>query len=115
MCILFSSIELTATQFRLSKFETTFTVISFKIDIISFINTNRSQFPEISVVADILFGIPPSQSAVERSFSQLSFIFNSLRNSLSPALLEKLLLIRLNKNIVTGIFEEELNILSGTR
>lgn len=93
----------------LDKFENTFPVISSKIEILDFIEKNKSQFPEICIVANILFGIPPSQSSVERTFSHYAFVFNSLRNSLKPSLLEKILLIRLNKSLVKQIFQEELN------
>lgn len=95
----------------LGEYETKYPTISTKYKIIDFIEENKYQFPEIYIVANIVFGIPPSQTSVERTFSHFSFVYNHLRNSLNPTLLESILLIRLNKEIVNKIFKEELSIL----
>lgn len=94
----------------LDKFETKYPAINTKSNIIfEFIEENISQFPEIYVVANILFGIPPSQTSVERSFSHFTFVYNYYRNTLKPILLEYILFLRINKVLVKVIVQEELN------
>lgn len=92
----------------LDEFEKKFPIIQYKTNIKVFFEEQKQNFPEIYILANILFAIPPSQATVERAFSQLSFVYSSRRCLLANDLLEKILLIKLNKDLVYKIFEEDL-------
>lgn len=62
-------------------------------------------------LAKIIHAIPPSQCSVERSFSALSYLYNSRRTKLAPVRLEDLLFLYLNRDIVEKIHERDLNAL----
>lgn len=103
--------DMSETEFLLSlhEFETKNPILDSGIQIIDFFEQIKNEFPEIYIVSTIFFGIPPSQAAVERSFSHFAFVFSKLRNSMNPKLLENVLLIRLNKAIAKEIFDEDNN------
>lgn len=63
---------------------------------------------ELCQLASAIFGIPPTQAAVERLFSALNFIFTDRRYNLSQELLENILLMHTNKISVLKIFDEHL-------
>lgn len=65
--------------------------------------------PQIYDVAGIFLAIPPTQATVERSFSALAFIFTPRRMKLNSVLLEKILTIKLNKDVAQQIFIEEID------
>lgn len=64
--------------------------------------------PQIYDVAGIFVAIPPTQATVERSFSALAFIFTPRRTKLDSVLLEKILTIKLNKDVAQQIFTEQI-------
>lgn len=63
---------------------------------------------ELYQMASALFGIPPTQAAVERLFSALNYVFTSRRHNLGEILLEEVLLLHTNKSFVESIFVEQL-------
>lgn len=63
----------------------------------------KAEYPELYQLATIIYGIPPTQVTVERSFSAMSFIFNPKRAQLSQEMLENILTIKLNKELVHSI------------
>lgn len=75
--------------------------------LLEFWSKNEKTFPEIYRLSTIINAIPPSQSTTERSFSSLGFIYNDKRTNLSLVLLEQILLIRLNKDLMVSVFDED--------
>lgn len=63
---------------------------------------------ELYQLASAVFGIPPTQAAVERLFSALNFIFTDRRYNLRSELLEDILLLHTNKYLIENIFAEHL-------
>lgn len=77
--------------------------------VLNFWNTNKSKYPELYQLAEIIFAISPTQAVVERSFSTLSYVFNSRRNQLSEKTLENILLATLNKDLFHAVNEDDRN------
>lgn len=78
--------------------------------ILQFWANNKHQYSlELSLIADTIFGIPPTQADIERNFSALNFIFTDRRYNLNQNLLENILLIHINKNLFHEINEEDVN------
>lgn len=71
--------------------------------------TLKMEYPELYQLATIIFGIPPTQVSVERSFSAMAFIFNPKRAQLAQEMLENILIIKLNKDLVTQINDRDMN------
>lgn len=92
----------------LGDFEGKFPIVSHESPFISFWNEHKGQFPEIFEIADIIFGITPSQAAVEISFSQFGYVFTCQRCNIASALLENILIIKLNKDIAQDVFKTDL-------
>lgn len=65
--------------------------------------------PELYELASIIHSIPPTQSTIERAFSILGYILSCRRTNLSSDLLEKILLINLNRDLVDEINERDLS------
>lgn len=91
----------------LEEFEEKYQIISHETPILSFWQEHKGRFPEIYEIADIIFGVPPSQAAVERSFSQFGYVFNCRRCNIASALLQNILLIKLNKEIAYDVFKKD--------
>lgn len=69
----------------------------------------KDHFPEIFEIIKYVSLIPPTQVAVERAFSALSFIFTNRRGQLSRDTLENILTINLNKTRAKHILKTEMN------
>lgn len=91
----------------LDEFEQKYQFIDHKTSILKFWEEQKENFPEIHVIANILLGIPPSQAAIERAFSQFGFVYECHRTQLSPDLLEAILLIKLNKDLAHSVFNDD--------
>lgn len=70
---------------------------------------------ELKMVANIIFGIPSTQTSCERNFSDLNFIFTSKRTRLNPKLLEDILFIRTNRNLFNDVKKEDLKKASNSK
>lgn len=55
--------------------------------------------PELYQLACVVFAAASTETSVERNFSALAFILNKYRGSLNDETLEKILFIRLNKDL----------------
>lgn len=75
--------------------------------VLEFWQEQKFVFPEIYLLSTIINAVPPTQVTTERCFSALNFIFDEKRTELSLVLLEQILLIRLNKDLVSTIFAED--------
>lgn len=84
-------------------------------NVLEFWKEQRFAYPEIYLLSTIINAIPPTQSTTERCFSSLNFIFDNKRTKLSMILLEQILLIRLNKELVESIFEEDLALIKSKK
>lgn len=77
-------------------------------DILQFWKENENNYPMLFELAMIIMAISPTQTSVERSFSAFSFIFNRFRQRMSPEHLQKVSLIRLNKDLFYKYYESEI-------
>lgn len=75
--------------------------------ILAFWESQKTVFPELYVVANIINSIPPSQTTVERTFSALGFVYNHKRCLLKQLMLEDLLTIHLNSDLLEVVFEND--------
>lgn len=57
-------------------------------------NKHSLVFPQLSLLAQSLFGIPASSSTAERIFSSAGLLLNKRRQSLSPELIDDILMVR---------------------
>jgi hypothetical protein len=62
----------------------------------------ETQYTKLSRVAVIALAVPVTQVSVERLFSGVTFILNSLRNRLSPNTLHKILVLRENFDMISS-------------
>lgn len=74
----------------------------------------KNSDPILYQVASMVNSIAPTEVTVERAFSILSLVYNSRRTRLSPNLLQQILLIKLNKDLVTAINAEDMAKLSAS-
>lgn len=73
----------------------------------AFWEKNKSKFGlELYEIASTIFAIPPTQSAVERYFSALKYLFSVYRYNLAEDLLESCLLIHLNPDFFNIVKEK---------
>lgn len=75
---------------------------------IDFWGEHKRVLPEVYLLSNIINAVSPSQTSTERCFSSLNFIYDDRRTKLSLVLLEQILLIRLNKDLVSTVFIEDL-------
>lgn len=73
--------------------------LTSKFSVIDFWVNNEERFPILSELANIIFGIPCTQTSVERSFSAFSYIFSNFRQKMDPENMQNVLLVRLNKDL----------------
>lgn len=92
----------------LDEFERKLPIIRHDTSFISFWGDQKSHFREIHEIAVILFGIPPSQAEVERTFSQFAFVFTCRRSNIGSKLLQDIMMIKLNKPLTYKVFEKDL-------
>lgn len=59
---------------------------------------NKEAKPELFRLASIVHCVPPTQTSVERAFSAMALLLSPLRTRLSNEILEKMLIIRLNRD-----------------
>lgn len=86
--------------------------INSKENVMHFWEQNKDVYGmELYELACIVHAIPPTQSAVERLFSSLNFIFSDRRGSIKQDLLEEILLIHSNSGFLYEVQTEELDAL----
>lgn len=71
----------------------------------------KEKYPELYELACMIYCIPPTQTTVERSFSAMAFVFNPKRCQLGKEMLKNILMIKLNKELVEIIDENDLKAL----
>lgn len=69
--------------------------------------TKQQSDPELYHLATAVFSIPPTQTTVERAFSSLPIILNSHRTRIGDTTFQNILLVRLNRDLIDGVVEEE--------
>ena len=67
-----------------------------KVSILEFWKMHYFEFPVLYEVAMVVLGTPATQVSVERLFSQMKFILNDLRSTLSSGHVENIALVRNN-------------------
>lgn len=78
------------------------------VNTVDFWEQHKTVYPEIYLLSTIINAVPPTQTKTERCFSELNFVYDEKRSQISLVLLEQILLIRLNKDLVLTIFDEDL-------
>ena len=61
---------------------------------------NNQNMPNILPIAMGFLAMATSQADVERIFSALAFILNPLRTNLTPENLKKIIMLRINKDLI---------------
>lgn len=87
----------------MEKYETSLPELHYKESILKYWESHKNDDPILYQLACIVNTIAPTQVTVERAFSILNLVYNSRRTSLDPELLEHLLLVSLNKEMVSNI------------
>lgn len=77
--------------------------------IISYWQSMKEKNKDLYKLAMVIYGIPGSETQIERDFSLLEFIFNQRRYCLSPDMIEAILCINLNPEIFYQIKNEKLS------
>lgn len=77
--------------------------------IIQYWENRKDENPLLYKLAMAIYAIPPTEVQIERDFSALDKILTKYRTKLSPAILEGILLIHLNKDLFYEIRNEKLN------
>lgn len=67
-----------------------------KEDVLVYWQNNKDNYPELYKLAEIVLAVPGTQVSVERLFSMLKFILNSLRNRLSSDIINDILFLKAN-------------------
>lgn len=107
-----NSLSRTDFMMKLQEFDEKTVRMNHKLDILKDWEERKETFPELYEVACIIYGIPPTQVTVERSFSAMGFIFNPKRAKLGQKMLENILMIKLNCELVQSINDCDLNALA---
>ena len=90
-------------------------IMERKISVLKFWLSRGDVWPHLQQLAKKIFGLVASSAASERNFSTFGFANSKLRNSLSPAAVEKLAFIKTNnlqftnQNHLCGVDEDEYN------
>lgn len=66
-------------------------------DIVLYWEGRKYSDPELYSLATTILAVPMTQVSVERTFSHLKFILNTLRSNLSPSLVNDILVVRCNR------------------
>lgn len=105
--------QMNETEFliMLGEFENNIPRLHHSEQMIAFWKNRKHDFPELYILSTVLNSIPPAQAAVERCFSALSFVYNCRRCQISLDHLEDILVIKLNKELVYTVFEEDMALL----
>lgn len=72
--------------------------VDVNINIMNYWEEKKYSYPYLYEVAKIVNSVPASQVSVERSFSALKLVLTDLRSNLSSDSIQKILLLKLNKN-----------------
>lgn len=73
--------------------------ISYKTNILEYWNKIKSEEPELFKLQMMIFSVAVTQVDVERSFSDLKFVFNNFRSKLSKEILAQILILRSNQDL----------------
>lgn len=76
--------------------------------ILNYWENAKQTHPQMYKLAVIIFAIPPTETQIERDFSQLDYIFNSRRCGLTKERLEDIMLLNLNPDFFYAVKEEEI-------
>lgn len=74
-----------------------------KKPILEYWEERKDEMPVIYELACIINCIPPTQAAVERSFSMLNFIYTCRRYSLGDIILQAILTVKLNESLLRQV------------
>lgn len=89
--------------------------IDKEVPVLSFWKSNKEIFPNLYVLAKVLFGVPNGQTSVERGFSSLDFIYDRRRCNLDPDVLNDILIVRLNESVFDTLDDSEWDEILGTQ
>ncbi|XP_060860443.1 uncharacterized protein LOC132937895 [Metopolophium dirhodum] len=81
--------------------------LSYKINILQFWKSMEDTYPELYILAKIVFAVPSTQVSVERLFSGLKFILSPYRSNITSKNLENQLIVRTNRLFEKKIITKE--------
>lgn len=64
--------------------------------------------PQLYKLAEVVYSIPPTETQIEREFSQLDYVFNDRRCNLTEERLGDIMVLNLNPQLFDAIKEDEL-------
>ena len=73
-------------------------LINSNNDFLDFWCLNNNKFPKLSIIAKNIFAMPSTEVSVERAFSIMKYILSDQRMSIADDLLEKLLMVIINRD-----------------
>lgn len=90
--------SITNIENRINSFDEDITLFDSDCSPLEFWRIHAQTMPELYELSNIVYAVPPAQTSVERSFSNLSFILTPSRCNLSDETLEMILFIRSNRS-----------------
>lgn len=82
--------------------------LSTKVSIIEYWYSMEESNPELFELAKVVYAIPPTECSIERDFSNLNYVFNDRRCSLTTERLDDIMIINLNPDLFYAVKEDEL-------
>lgn len=82
--------------------------LPLKSNVLQFWELNKKKYSILYSVSQVIMAVPSSQTSIERCFSSFGFIYNNSRTSLSPEILQAILLIRTNPEVFEEVASEKL-------
>lgn len=80
--------------------------LHLKTNILEFWELKKKQYPQLYPISQIIMAVPSSQTSIERCFSSFPIIYSNLRTSISPEVLQAVLLIRTNPYLFEEVADE---------
>lgn len=68
----------------------------------------KNEHPQIYKLAAVVFSIPPTETQIERDFSNLDYVFSDRRCSLTEERLEDIMILNLNPQLFDMVKQDEL-------
>lgn len=82
--------------------------LPLKANILHFWEVNKKKYPILFSVSQVVMAVPSSQTSIERCFSSFGLIYSNSRTSISPEILQAILLIRTNPEIFEDVASDKL-------
>lgn len=81
--------------------------IEKEASVLDFWKENKTKFPILYELSQVLFSVSNGQTSVERAFSSLDYVFSNRRCNLDANILNDILLIRLNSDLFDALTDAD--------